>query len=68
MLYTVYEVYIDRIKNKHSLYNQHVFLPFQMKIDVHFVMFCLPVLGTGAYANNFITNCTHGGCKGLWPL
>ena len=39
MLYTVYKLYIDWIKNKHCLYNQHVFLPFQMKIDVHFVMF-----------------------------
>ena len=45
---------------------EHVFLPFQMKIDVHFVMFCLP--GTHAYVNNLTTNCTHGGCKGLWPL
>ena len=68
MLYTVYKLYIDWIKNKHCLYNQYVFLPFQMKIDVHFVMFCLPVSCTGAYANNLTTSCTHGGCKGLWPL
>ena len=68
MLYTVYKLYIDWIKNKHCLYNQHVFLPFQMKTDVHFVMFCLPVSGTGAYANILTTYCTHGGCKGLLPL
>ena len=46
MLYTVYKLYIDRIRNKHCLYKQHVFLPFQMKIGVHFVMFCLQVLVT----------------------
>ena len=64
----MYKLYIDWIKNKHRLYNQHAFMPFQVKLDVHFVMYCLPVSGTHAYVNNLTTNCTHGGCKGLLPL